>query len=384
MQRHRFVPRPAWQEKVTASGLRWHTDNGAPFWDESASYSFTAAEIARLSCTAAELHALCMEAIHHVIRTGAWQELCVSPQDAPVVLASWERGDFALYGRFDLLLDENGQAKFLEYNADTPTILLESSLTQGDWVREVMPGASQWNDVDSLLIAAWRDSGIRCAYFTWIPGALEEEGTVRYLASTAEAAGVEAIVLPLTDIGWHRRHRLFVDSEGREVRHCFKLYPWEWILRDPFALQIPAASCRFIEPAWKHLLSNKALAALLWKLFPDHPALVPCVLDGALAAPSVVRKPVYGREGCNVEIRRHGTALHVTDGPYAGRCVEQAFVDAPRYDGFLPLACVWMIGGHPAGLGIREEEGPVTLNDSRFVPHFIADVPSTGASAKIV
>jgi glutathionylspermidine synthase len=312
-----------------------------------------------------------MEAIRHVVRAGAWHELCVSPQDVPVVLASWERGDFSLYGRFDLLMDETGQAKFLEYNADTPTILLESSMIQREWVREVVPGASQWNEVESQLISAWRNSGVRCAHFAWIPGAEEEEGTVHYLAHTARLAGLETVLLPVSQLGWHRRHRRFVDGEGREVSHCFKLYPWEWMLTDPFAAHLPAAACRFIEPPWKHLLSNKALAALLWKLFPGHPALVPCVLDGTLPAAVTVRKPVYGREGCNVDIRHHGVAIHSTAGPYTGRCVEQAFVDAPRFEGFLPLLCVWMIQGRPAGLGIREEAGPVTLNDSRFLPHFV-------------
>lgn len=373
MQRHRFVPRPAWREKVCALGLRWHTDNGNVFWDESVAYSLTASEIAHLSSTASELHALSMDALRHVIRTGAWSELCVRPQDVPAVLSSWERGDFSLYGRFDLLPDASGQAKLLEYNADTPTILLETSVIQREWLREVRPAAAQWNDVGPLLTAAWRSSGFSRVHFTWIPGAAEEEGTVRYLARTAAAAGLETRVLPIQELGWHHRHRLFVDREGHTVTHCFKLYPWEWMLTDSFAAHLPGAACCFIEPPWKHLLSNKALMALLWKRCPYHPALTPCVLDGPLEkVPRIVRKPVHGREGCNVEIRRSGTVVHATAGPYSGRCVEQAFVESPLHDGFLPLLCVWMIGGKPAGLGIREEAGPVTLNDSRFVPHFIA------------
>jgi glutathionylspermidine synthase len=31
----------------------------------------------------------------------------------------------------------------------------------------------------------------------------------------------------------------------------------------------------------------------------------------------------------------------------------------------------WLIDGEPAGLGIRESDGPVTDNRSRFVPHLI-------------
>jgi glutathionylspermidine synthase len=31
----------------------------------------------------------------------------------------------------------------------------------------------------------------------------------------------------------------------------------------------------------------------------------------------------------------------------------------------------WVIGGEPAGLGIREDDGLITGNFSRFVPHAI-------------
>ncbi len=97
------------------------------------------------------------------------------------------------------------------------------------------------------------------------------------------------------------------------------------------------------------------------------------MLDAELDAPTVVRKPVHGREGCNVTIRRGRDLQHRTDGPYGGRFVEQQFVESPLYDGCLPLLCVWMIGSRPAGLGIREEQGLVTLNNSRFVPHFLTE-----------
>src|SRR3712207_9543529 len=40
-----------------------------------------------------------------------------------------------LYGRFDLAYDGTGPAKLLEYNADTPTGLVEASVTQWYWLR---------------------------------------------------------------------------------------------------------------------------------------------------------------------------------------------------------------------------------------------------------
>jgi len=36
-----------------------------------------------------------------------------------------------------------------------------------------------------------------------------------------------------------------------------------------------------------------------------------------------------------------------------------------------PVIGCWMIDGTPAGMGIRED-GPITGNGARFVPHIIA------------
>ena len=39
-------------------------------------------------------------------------------------------------------------------------------------------------------------------------------------------------------------------------------------------------------------------------------------------------------------------------------------------DGNYPVIGSWVIGGEPAGIGIREDRNPVTTNLSRFVPHY--------------
>jgi glutathionylspermidine synthase len=60
---------------------------------------------------------------------------------------------------------------------------------------------------------------------------------------------------------------------------CFKLYPWEWMFEnvaDPecaFGPDVRLDRTMWFEPAWKTLLSNKAILPLLWQLFPNHPNL---------------------------------------------------------------------------------------------------------------
>jgi glutathionylspermidine synthase len=47
-----------------------------------------------------------------------------------------------LLGRFDFSWDGVNPPKMLEYNADTPSILLESGPVQADWFRAKYPGNS--------------------------------------------------------------------------------------------------------------------------------------------------------------------------------------------------------------------------------------------------
>ena len=53
--------------------------------------------------------------------------------------------------------------------------------------------------------------------------------------------------------------------------------------------------------------------------------------------------------------------------------VVQQYTDLGDYDGNRPVLGVWTVDMEPAGLGIRESDGLVTNNLSRFVPHVIAD-----------
>ena len=84
----------------------------------------------------------------------------------------------------------------------------------------------------------------------------------------------------------------------------FKLYPWEWVLSDDFGKHVVRSlpETLWLEPLWKSLLSNKALLAVLWELYPGHPNLLPAYLDQPGLLTEYVRKPRLGREGANITI----------------------------------------------------------------------------------
>ena len=121
MQRQTHPPRLNWQETVESQGLLYHTIDGEPYWDETASYRFDSAEIDLLEDATNDLQERCIAAAQHIIDKDLFSRLQIPPHAVPLIVDSWERDEPSLYGRFDLAYDGQSPPKLLEYNADTPT-----------------------------------------------------------------------------------------------------------------------------------------------------------------------------------------------------------------------------------------------------------------------
>lgn len=383
MQRIQLQPRPDWQRKVESVGLSFHTSHtGEPYWDESACYQFSLAEIDQIELATVALNDLCLEAVEHILRHGLWEEFQIPREFVEFIRKSWDEEEITIVGRFDLLYDGVNPPKLAEYNADTPTSLLEASVVQWHWLQDVAPDADQFNSLHERLIEAWRrvkDEIGAPVTFVSVENHVEDYLTVTYLRDTAQQAGLTTQYLPIRAIGWNSARRTFVDLRERPLGCVFKLYPWEWLLREKFGLHLPGAVTRWLEPPWKSLLSNKALLPLLWELNPEHPNLLPASWDPLPGR--CVEKPALGREGANITILEDGKTLYATAGNYAGPFIYQQYHETPRFDGRTVVLGSWMVNGYSCGLGIREDDSVITSNTSRFVPHRIAGKTETGIKA---
>ena len=375
MQRIPLTPRPDWQRRVEKVGLLYHTtDDGKPYWDESACYTFTSAEIDQVEIATQTLNDLCLKAVEHVVRNDLWHDFQIPPGFDDYIRKSWDDDEITIIGRFDLLYDGVSPPKLAEYNADTPTALVEAAVVQWYWLQDVAPEADQFNSLHERLIEVWqrvkREMGGPIS-FASVEGHVEDYLTATYLRDTANQADLLTQYLPVSAIGWNSARMRFVDLHERPLACVFKLYPWEWLMREKFASKILGAPMRWLEPAWKALLSNKALLPLLWKLFPDHPNLLRA--EWKPLPGRSVRKPALGREGANITILDNGHEVEATPGNYGdGEFIYQAFHETPRFDGRTIVLGSWMVNGYACGMGIREADGLITTNTSRFVPHRIA------------
>jgi glutathionylspermidine synthase len=374
MRRLRIAPRRNWQEKVESVGLVYHSPNGQPYWDEFTCYSFTAREIDELEAATEEVQRLCLSAGQFIIDNNRFQQLRIPDAVQAAIRQAWEAEPPSIYGRFDFAYDGKNPPKLLEYNANTPTGLLEAAVAQWHWRQEVFPATDQFNSIHDKLVAKWTDLRSylkgKPLYFTSMRDD-EDLMTVSYLRDTAQLAGIETDHLFVRDIGWNKQTATFRDAKDNPIGSIFALYPWEWLLRDmPEPILSTYPRMDWIEPIWKMLWSNKALLAILWEMFPNHPNLLAAYLDGPRGMTNFIRKPLLSREGANVTVHK-GTAETSTPGPYGDEgFVYQALAPEWSSDGNTPVIGSWYITDMgAAGIGIREAPG-VTDNLSRFVPHY--------------
>ena len=388
MERVPQSPRPDWPSRLESIGFHFHSldENDKPqpvdqqtfhYWREDVAYRFSSEEVERIYAAALELNKICMEAVDHVIEKDLFSRLAISGDFADLIRASWNRDDPTLYGRFDLTIGSDGHPKMYEFNADTPTSIIEASLAQWFWKEDAQAGADQFNSLHESFIARWKwirqhYSAVKTLHFGCMFDSQEDVCNVEYLMDTAVQAGWAVKLINMKDVGVDREGR-FVDLEGMHIDLMFKLFPWEWMVRSAYGPEVLMDGCRWVEPPWKAVLSNKGILQILWDMFPGHPNLLEASFDpDVFSGRPHAKKPLLSREGANV-------TLFTPDGRFdnGGRYgsegfVYQAYAPASRFgDRFVTLGA-WIVDDVPSGMCVREETGPIAKNTSYFVPHYFS------------
>ncbi|QCT18455.1 glutathionylspermidine synthase family protein [Jejubacter calystegiae] len=382
MERVAISERPDWREKATEYGFNFHTMHGEPYWSEEAYYRLTLAQVEKLEEVTAELHQMCLQVAERVVASDALMDRFRIPKHVrEFVRQSWNSRQPSLYSRLDLAWDGTGEPKLLENNADTPTSLYEAAFFQWIWLEDQIAAGNlpadsdQFNSLQEKLIERFAQlkaqHGFNLLHFTCCRDTIEDRGTVQYLQDCANEADVASEFLYIEDIGLGEKGQ-FTDMQDQVIGNLFKLYPWEFMLREMFSTKLEDAGVRWLEPAWKSILSNKALLPMLWEMFPNHPNLLPAYFadEDHPELEKYVVKPIFSREGANVRIIEKGQEIARVDGPYGeeGYIIQQ-FQPLPKFGDSYTLIGSWLVDSQPAGIGIREDRELITQDLSRFYPH---------------
>lgn len=400
--------RSNWKDRAQEMGyLAWMFDN-PPYWTEALPQPFCAefsvVEIRDMIMKAsAELTELGQQAVEEICNGSRSEELFdrlrIPVQFRDGIRASWRRKDPTIYGRFDFAYSD-GKLKLLEMNFDTALALFESSIFQLVWFEDLKSAGEligdQYNSLHDQLIKTFAALNLADDYlhFACLKQYPEDWDTSQYLQSCAIQAKVKAKLIEIKDLSYDDNDQL-MDGDGVPVKHMFKLYPWQFLFADDskmanvdadgqarslLAKAMETGSTKFIEPPWKVLLSSKAVMSVMWDLQPDCPWLLESRTEEQPEAAELkkrphARKPIFGMEGTSVSLIYPGQPekSFVNPGPLGKEgFLLQELCPLPKYENYHVLIGSWVIGGKPAGIGIRADRSPVTTaNHCIFVPHYV-------------
>ncbi|MGC0370772.1 glutathionylspermidine synthase family protein [Microbacterium sp. SLBN-111] len=442
MQRRLIPARPDYLARVQEAGLVYtHEDPRSDhpelyrYWRDDAYYEMTADDIVALEEASTAIFRMLQDAGDWLLSPqGAWhlQKFQIPTVAMRAVVDSWneEPACGSILGRYDFRFGGVAHPdpglrtpKLYEFNADTPTSLVES-LVQWDWFEDnrprfsLEPGGqtvSQWTNMYEDLIAAWkRNLALISAKIGHEPTVFfacsevdpshEDEMNTLVLRDTCQLAGYRVETIYIENIWLGDDGRFYAGQGGEHIDVIFKLYPWEHLAREQNADAIFAdllhsgldrnpysGGTIWIEPPYKMLWSNKAILPVLWHLFgkseDGRKYLLPAWFDGdepfSVNRTGYARKPILAREGADITLS-HPSGVRIRgeeQGYGAEGFIVQELAEPPRFrrreEGVdvSTVVGVWMIDGEPSGMAVRESRGPITDNFANFLPHTVVGGP---------
>lgn len=367
MQRNQSQARTAFEARITSDGI------SPARWDETIHWRFTEAEIERLYEAAKEAYQLGLAAVERIVSTRTWGLFGIDEATGREIARSWQNRskeiDVATRATFGWDGGAGGP-KLLGFQADSTDGIVEASLGQWWWKEALFGSSDQFNTLHETLVARMGEAlvprmkamGAPGVHLAYMPDDETGEGQMGYLAKVLEEAGVSTRLIALPDVGREDATGRFVDTEMDEIRILLKTHPWQWLIEDPFGGDLLRACAgerlEVVEPAWKLLLTNRAIMQTLWEMYPFHPLLAET--HGAASGfgwdqPAIAR-PKFGAGGLAARLGE------VTGGRFvSGNAMDAEAAEGEILQAIVPMAeagarfDVWIVGDEPCGMGVRED-----------------------------
>ena len=353
---------PISQEYLEQMGFSWHKDGDGEYVVRDKFIELSSAEAEAYERAVNTLYAMYEKGAEYVIENKLFDALDIPGSLVEQICYSWENErSNHLYGRFDLSGGIDGAPiKLIEFNADTPTLLLESTVIQYMMLayNETLKG-EQFNKIydavsQKFLKIAKSKKGLYSTFlFSSVEGIEEERVTVELLQNMAKDASLA------TEFRY-----LEACEEKMGYDFWFKLYPWEDM---PHFQATPNTS--MLNPAYTLLYQSKGMLAILYKLFPDSPYLLKSSFEPI--EEKYVKKRMFGREGANIDIVEQGRVVKSTDGIYDSyKAIYQEYTEFVQdsEQNYYQAGVFYSDGA--CGIGFRR--GAEILDDmSQFMGHIV-------------
>jgi len=355
--------KPINQDALEKMGFSWHRDKDGEYIVRDKFVVISPQEAKAYVNATNELYKMYECGAEYVIKNKLFDLLDIPPTLVSQIQYSWENErKNHLYGRFDLSggIDDK-PIKHIEFNADTPTLLLETAVIQFMMLAfNKSLEVEQFNTIYEAIslkfekISKGKKAEFSRFLFSSVKGIEEESVTVKLLQNMAKDRDLMTNFEYLEDVD---------EQSGYEF--WFKLYPWEDM--ENFTQN---ATTAMLNPAYTLLYQSKGMLAILYELFPDSPYLLKTAFIPIKE--KYVKKRMFGREGANIDIvDESGKIVNSTDGIYDEyKAVYQeytAFVQDEQKNYY--QAGVFYSDG-ACGIGFRR--GAEILDDmSQFIGHVV-------------
>ena len=114
--------------------IYWSNCEYDPYWGETAKIVISQRAEKEIMEATYQLHSMALQAVDRVVGDDSLLQMFSINQDLwPMIKRSWHEGKMDFQGRFDFSWDGVNPPKMLEYNADTPSMTIESSVIQAEW-----------------------------------------------------------------------------------------------------------------------------------------------------------------------------------------------------------------------------------------------------------
>lgn len=300
--------------------------------------------------------------------------------------SSYAAGDKAIYGRYDIALNQDGSVIGpYEFNGDTPVMLFESVNLQNLVSQAIYDSSSQLNNWWGLNEQAMQYMRGKTVATVCALSAIDDLATTESIMQMMENVGAKPYLCDPTDLNHdllHLEKPFEIDGVHARPDAIFMLLPWEEMVESGSEILANWRSwshnVKFFEPPWRWFISNKGFFAYLTHLIETEPDFarkwiavrhIPTYLTPN-GMTEFVQKPKIGRLGQNIQVHREGK-VSTTEGQYTTEpCVFQPITPSATIDGNTVIGTAWIADGQAATIAFREHPGMVTdLNEEQWVAH---------------
>lgn len=383
---------PLSDDALEELGFTWHTDEDGSKYVSDELIQVTQSEAEAYYEAVNTLYDMFVEAAQYIIENDLFFEVGIPFNLVDAIKKSWENDvHWHIYGRFDIAGGVDGKPiKLIEFNADTPTALFESTLLQWALLKNNnMNDERQFNNIYEAiaqnfkrLITLNEDTELfNERYDGWkilfssVEGNDEEEATTRLLQQIATDAGFNTGFEFLENVRFDENG--IFDADDNKYEYWFKLFPWEDIAHDEPELAVILTQIMqnqkaiILNPAYTLLFQSKGIMKILYDLFPNSPYLLKTSFE-PLDGIKQVEKTIFGREGANTKIiDANGSVVKQNDGPYDNyKKIYQEYVDFNKDANGQKYQAGVFFAYEACGLSFRKGS-EIMDNMSKFVGHIL-------------